>query len=171
VQFRNVYYDPDKTVYCTENHRDPDGKKYGHAHLPHFFPFNVRLGGEAVAVTVQKSDWAWDAHYAGYTKVSGSTFALNCFAYAVSAPTVMFLPGWEAFTAPSSLAEETAKTRSYGNQGHVVKILIIQDRGEGQNPRYIVTSTIEKNASGGVYRKNWDPPNGAATFGVVRKRK
>ncbi len=147
--FQDVYYDG-AGLYCAANHRDPDGNKYGHAHLPHAFPFVA--GGDTV--TAGKSDWAWDAHYVSYTRDSGSTFTLNCFAHAAGAPTVMFHDGWTAWTNASTQCEVTTKTKSYGDAGHVIKIVSIYNFPEEP---CVISQTTEKNASGGVYSHGWLP--------------
>lgn len=115
------------------------------------------------------SDWQWDVDYANQTQQSSSTFSRNCFAYVCDAPAVMFHDGWIQFTVPSSLEECTGKSRLYGNEGHVIRIESILDRGTQEDPDYIVVSTSEKNASSGVYSAGW--PFGMKTFGEIRKKK
>jgi hypothetical protein len=150
-------------TYCAEDHRDPSGNRYVHAHLPFGFPFSH--GSDTVTST--KSDWAWTAIYDSYNMESGSTFELNCFAHAASAPTVMFHPGWEAFTPPSSVCEITPKRKSYGDEGHVVVITGIYSPKPGT---CVISSTSEKIASGGVYTRGW-LPLGTTTDQPVKKRK
>lgn len=169
AQIQNCFWDG--TAACPANHKDPGNNNYPHAHLPGLFPFNVQNGDN---VTTQKSDWAWDADYAGYTRVSGSTFELNCFGYASEAPTAMFKPGWETFTDASTQCENTNKTKSYGDDNHCIKITATQAAAKhaagGEVCTCTIKSTIEKNASGGVYSKDW----GAAGIDAdksVRKHK
>jgi hypothetical protein len=132
--------------YCTEDHRAPDNNRYEHSHLPHGFPFTHNGN----TVTVQKSDWAWDAYYSA-TRLSNSTFSKNCFAYAEGAPTVMFAAAWwNNFTNSAYLPDGT----SFGSVGHAIKI-----EGVYQNTctSWVISLTSEKNASGGVYRSGWLP--------------
>jgi len=169
--FRNAaIFDPGLLpTYCCEDHRDPDGNRYQHAHLPHGFPFYH--AGDNVEVTVQMSDWAWNYDYANQSRQSGSTFSKNCFAYACDAPTVIFYQAWyNNFTLPSSLGEITSSIRSYGDEGHVIRITDIDNIGTEGNPEYVVSSSSEKNASGGVYAGAW-LPLGMQPYGVLRKRK
>lgn len=165
--FANVYYD-NAGAYCVANHRDPGGNKYGHGHLPAHFPFNVQNGPNVDNVTAGKSDWAWDAHYVSYTMASGSTFELNCFAHSTDAPTVMFHDGWTAFTDASTQCEATNKTKSYGDADHVIKITGTFIKVPEQP--CLISSTSEKNASGGVYTHGWGPV-GINADKPVRKRK
>jgi hypothetical protein len=151
-------------AYCAANHRDPDGNKYNHGHLPHGFDF--ANGGDTV--TAQKSDWAWDAHYASYTRVSGSTFQKNCFAHCTGAPEVMFHDGWTAFTNASTQCEVTTKRKSFGDAGHVREITGIQTYSE---TLCVISTTSEKNASSGVYTAAYALPGGYATGDPVRKNK
>lgn len=157
-RFDDSFYHPTEGDYCEEDHRDPDGSKYEHSHLPHGFGF--WHGQRQNWVTEEMSDWAWDAEYTSYTQESGSTFSLNCFAYAEDAPTVMFYEGWDDFTDSCSLQYAT----SYAESGHAVKIEDVY-----YHPlycKYVISYTEEKNASGGVYSHGWlplgiDPPSGA----------
>lgn len=153
-------------TYCAANHRDPDGSKYNHAHLPHHFTFTPPGGSDQV--TAEKSDWAWDADYTSYTRASGSTFSKNCFAHAAGSPEVMFHDGWTQFTAPSSKCENTSKGKSYGDAGHVVAITGIYTFPEASS--CVISSTSEKNASSGVYTHGW-LPIGQDTTQPVRKNK
>ena len=111
-------------------------------------------------VTVTKSDWAWNAYFSGYTKSSSSTFVHNCFSYAVSAPTVTFYDGWNAFTDGCQLNEAT----SIAYSGHAIKITVSHD--DGCDPDYWVSNTNEKNASSGTYCKSWTHP-GRSTSGYT----
>jgi len=113
VLFPDTFWTPTGS-YCSEDHRDPDGDRYEHSHLPHGFPFDH----DGTTVTAQMSDWAWDAYYAGQTRISNSTFSKNCFAYAEGAPTVMFAPGWFDFTYWGFLPCAT----SFGTVGHAKKL-------------------------------------------------
>lgn len=152
--------------YCVEDHRDPDGNKYEHGHLPHKFPFIIPANGDNV--TEQKSDWAWDAHYVSYTMASGSTFAANCFCHCTGAPTVMFHAGWTAFTNDSNQCQATDKRKSYADIGHAIEITGT-DTFSGK-PTCVISSTSEKNGSGGVYTHGWLPV-GIIADKPVRKNK
>jgi len=149
--FKNSFYHPTIGTYCADDHRDPDGNRYEHSHLPHGFPFSD--GG--TTVTVQMSDWAWDAYYGSSSRLSNSTFAKNCFAYAEDAPTVMFEPGWLAFTNPSSLKYAT----SYGTASHVIRIeaVVFKDWGTIYYCEWVISETTEKNGSSGVYQEFYLP--------------
>ena len=147
-------------VYCTENHRDPDGNKYIHGHLPHGYTYTHNSN----SITTTKSDWAWNAYYTGYSKVSASTFIANCFTYAASTPTVTFLDGWRVFTTASSL-EASGVNKSYGDAGHVI-LIVEQETSLGCK---LIKKTREKNASSGVYEKTWSPLH--ETTKEVRKRR
>jgi hypothetical protein len=169
--FANTAYFPTGEGYCTENHRDPDGNKYGHSHLPVGFPLTITFNGNPnYQVTVTKSNWAWNDIYAGYTPAGDSTFALNCFAYAVNAPTVTFYDGWCAFTNIVPFVSATTMATT----SHAIKIGTEETPDEylcaPHDPVY-VCSTDEKNASGGTYTKSWDYPGrsyGAFTLGCQK---
>lgn len=148
-------------AYCAANHRDPDGNKYVHAHLPDHFPFVP--SGSTDNVTAQKSDWAWDAYYSSYTRVSGSTFSKNCFAYVAGSPTVMFYDGWTQFTTNSSQCEITTKPKSYGDSGHIIAITAIYTEFDP----CVISESYEKNASGGVYSHEWLPEGQVASGEVT----
>lgn len=158
---------------CPNNHLDPDGNTYAHGHLPHSFPFyHEPFGsGSGIWVTEAHSDMAWDAHYGdGYTRASSSTFVKNCFAHAAVAPVsggpvVMWNAGYNQFTTASSVCENTTKTKSYLPSGDHAVAFSTGPSGLESVP-CIVTSTSEKNASSGVYTREWtfNPEN-------VRKRK
>lgn len=94
-RFVGLYFTP-TGQYCPSNHLDPDGNKYGHAHLDHHFPFwdDTIIG---LNVFESNSDGAWDAYYTGYTRASGSTFGKNCFAHATGAPNVILYDGYAQF--------------------------------------------------------------------------
>jgi hypothetical protein len=166
ITFNNVLYNA-AGAYCADNHRDPDGNKYEHGHLTDIFaPAGFTAGPDTV--TAGKSDWAWNAYYTSYTFVSGSTFALNCYSYAVGSPTVTFQPGWEAFTNASTQCENTAQGKSQGDGGHCIKFTTVNC---GTDP-CVIDYTIEKNASGGVYEHGWLPVGTAVDAGkAVRKLK
>ncbi len=166
-QFWNVAYNESTPTYCCQNHRDPDGNKYCHAHLPHGFPFDC----QGTTITQQMSDWAWDAEYANQTRQSGSTFRHNCYSYSCDAPTVMFHEAWyNNFTLSSSLSEATTQIRSFGDDDHVIRITGIYNKGTEQNPEYVVSHSVEKNGSSGIYSGAW-LPMGLETFGSIRKLK
>jgi len=152
--FDSTGYTPEGEDYCEDDHRDPDGNKYAHAHLPLGFPFDRWnwITEELDTVTVTKSDWAWDAHYSGYTKSSSSTFVHNCFSHAVSAPTVTFYEGWDAFTDVVSLSLAT----SMADMSHAIKITVSYQPGCSSG--WYVSASDEKNASSGTYEKTWYYP-------------
>jgi len=175
-QFDNTAYYPTIGTYCTEDHRDPDGNKYEHSHLPHHFPFEdlERYNfdtQEFNQVTVAKSDAAWQEHYVGYAQMTGSTFTGNCFAHAASAPTVMFKPGWEAFTIPSYACDISLQRKSMGDASHVIKILDAVEYVNAETTFCGISWTSEKNASSGVFTKVWPMPAGLGTSGEVRRNK
>ncbi|MHC4344997.1 MAG: hypothetical protein ACYSUP_09965 [Planctomycetota bacterium] len=144
-EFPNTGWTPGG-AYCSDDHRDPDGERYEHSHLPHGFPFTHNGN----TVTVQKSDWAWDPYYPNQTRISNSTFSMNCYAYAEDAPTVMFCDGWVAFTIGTSLPSGT----SLGTTGHARKIEAVYYKSCAY---WVISQTAEKNASSGVYRGGWLP--------------
>lgn len=149
--FEGVVYDVNLPTYCCEDHRDPDGNKYQHAHLPHGFPFESYPHGNAI-VTQQMSDWAWDSEYEDKVRQSNSTFELNCYAHACDAPTVMFHNAWLGnFTLPVGPQDVGTAVISYGDEDHVVRITEIVNHGTSQDPDFEIISTSEKNGSGGVY--------------------
>ncbi len=167
--FTGVWFDSSGT-YCTEDHRTPDGDKYGHAHIPHHFLFIAFPPGHSPKiVTEEKSDWAWRQYYVGFTEESGSTFSKNCFAYCTGAPTVMFHEGWTAFTNGSSTCDSSSGAKSYGDSSHVISITAIETYPEDF---CAIKSTSEKNASGGVYSSTFALPGGRGTGGnPVRRNK
>jgi len=164
--FTNVLYTGPPSCDCTEMHRDPDGNAYTHAHLPHGFDF---LDG-STTVTVEMSDWAWDAdaYFVMQSKISGSTFALNCFAYAAGAPEVIFHSGWEQWTDPSTECGDTEAVKNFCILEHEHAVLITFTDFVQFCPCRIL-GTCEKMASSGVYEGSWGP------LGIVgdhyRKRK
>ena len=153
ARFYDTYYVPDD--YCVQDHRDPDDQQYVHSHLPHGFPFDVWNGEtqQTDQVTVTKSDWAWDFEYLGYDKFSSSTFDRNCFPHAVSAPTVMFVEGWDAFTDSCYFCDATSMAKAE----HALRITV--SSAPGCIPDHWVSETDEKMASSGTYRyDDWTYP-------------
>lgn len=151
--------------YCPANHRDPDGNKYDHAHLPHDFPFWDYSTGIPINVTEEKSDWAWDEFYADYSRESGSTFAANCYTHCTGSPTVLSPDGYAQFTSGSSLCENTQKGKSYKTGDHVVSFAVEYTEWHSV---CVLKHTSEKNASSGVYSKDWE---WKPVLDPVRKRK
>ena len=147
---------------------DEESNIYEHSHLPHHFPF-TSPSPWSDSVTVTKSDWAWNAYYSGYTKLSNSTFVTNCYSYAVSCSRVIFhscyINNW---TFSSSLSEDTTETRSYANSsdGHAVRI---DDIHHVDDCMWVVATTSEKHASGGVYEYDYMLPGGFDPDDPVRK--
>jgi hypothetical protein len=144
------------TTHLTPN---PGAHTYPHSHLPDTgFGFTWVIGTQNVTITAAMSDLAWDDRYltgdlrivgGTYTKKSGSTFALNCWAFAVGAPTVMFNAGWLQWT--DSVTDSCAAgslSRGIG-VGHCISICTTA-KYEGDSICY-VTYTKEKYASGGQY--------------------
>lgn len=155
--FGSTLYHPTIGIYCPEDHRDPDGNRYPHAHLPHGFPFTrgylqfyPTFEWVEDEVTAQKSDWAWNAHYGqAYTRHSSSTFTTNCFAFAVGASTAMGFDAWIAFTRSYASVDEVT---TVAHTGHAIKVTMSPD---WCNPgKHYVSYTVEKNASSGVYSNN-----------------
>jgi len=154
LRFVDTFYEG----VCPQHHEDPDGYPYPHSHLPHGFPFD----GPGYEITAQMSDWAWDAadEYRNQERITGSTFALNCYAYAVNAPTVMFYDGWIAFTTPTQYPEGEGLSYKQHGVEHVVKVedfsgpaMMMSMNLYEFNPgeREGLAETSEKIASSGVY--------------------
>ena len=133
---------------CPSAHKDPSGNNYVHCHPSYDFGgLIVNIGGVNVTVTAAMSDAAWALVYAGYTKVSGSTFAINCYAYADGAPKPTDDSAWTQFTTPYNLCSGSSKTTSTLVNGNSHCVAFTES---GTEECYVVT-TSEKNASGPVY--------------------
>jgi hypothetical protein len=161
--FENAFYNAGSDPYCSENHRDPDGNKYSHAHTWEAFPF----WDNEEYVTIDRSDMAWDRAKTDYVRVSSSTFLVNCYSYATDAPTPLASDGWVAFTNPSSMAEVTTKKKSFPVPADHCIVITATAQILEDSP-ILVTGTIEKCSSGGVYSKSW--PNGLNATNVRKKK-
>jgi len=165
VRFPNAFYTPDQ--YCAENHLAPDKQKYPHSHTTDPFPFYCDAIG--ANVTVQNSDQAWQYYYndtrgPGYELVSSSSFLQNCYSYITKAPTPIeseaFYPHWTFSISGTSLEHRPTGKQSYTlwriGIDHAVgidKAGPVNETGPVQ-----ILRTLEKNASGPVFKKTY--PNG-----------
>jgi hypothetical protein len=153
-----MYYLPCNTYTasenCPANHKDPDGSNYFHVHpLAEFGGFAVDIDGTWVTVTAAMSDAGWAGVYTGYTKVSGSTTAKNCYAFAVGAPVPTDHTAWSQWTTPYVLFSGASKRTStlVNGGGHCVEFHEIWEAE-------LIRSTVEKNASGPVWTIDWYAP-------------
>jgi hypothetical protein len=144
------------TENCPSNHKDPGGANYEHCHPTYDFGgFTYLVGTDNVTITAAMSDLAWSNSYVGYTYVSGSTFALNCYAYATGAPVPMgdgAGSAWFQWTTPYTRCSGATKSTSYliSDKTHCV---VFEEYPEDC---WYIDGTFEKNASGPVWSLDGD---------------
>jgi len=149
------------------------GNRIENCDLPMGFPFTLLVakpGGGVIQIeiTAAESDAFWDAHYVGKTRVSGSTFATNCFAFATGKS--YWVEGFATL-----LADEynSVNTGCNGGEGFI-RVLkngdVISLPGHAQKITSVcknspfscdnIGAIQEKNGSSGVYETVYSCPGG-----------
>jgi hypothetical protein len=125
------------------------GSKIDHVIVTSNFPYTDSQNRQIVAADV---DAFWDNYYAGYTRVSGTSAAKNCYGYATPHAFWINDLGITVILADEYQGDITKDAVVKKLTGHMIKIYpiwycLLADHKEYTN----VKKTSEKNRDSGVY--------------------
>jgi hypothetical protein len=140
------------------------------------FPFDVanpNVPGGVESVTAAKSDTAWDAYYTGYTRLSGSTYVQNCYGYATGKGYWVGTAGFTRIVADeyNVYSDGPCKENCILKPAGDHCILLTACCPNGTAAWNFIAQTKEKNASSGVYKRDYYCPGGGSLSGTIYCKK
>ncbi len=142
------------------------GTEIDNSQTPHGFPFTTIRYNVEIEVTAAMSDAYWDNYFTGGTRISGSTFAKNCFGYSFGMP--FYVPTPQAVNAiladefeAANYGEDTDPWSVFVKAEPAVSAIDYCDNSYGGTcSTCYCTETREKMASSGVYKYEYLCPGG-----------